>query len=623
MLKKIRGSADHSIFKILFIILAIIFAISLGDFSGSKDHVIAIVGDEEITLSDFLQASHGAAENMPEQQRDLFNYEVVVKLVTQSLIKQEAKRLGLKIDPELAISFVKNDNRFYKDGVFDIETYKTLLEYNHLKEDKLLDSISNQIASKFLLDSLVASLPIKADLSNYLYSYLAEKRNVSLVSVDMSMKNLKNVSDKTLEEFYQKHKNSFRSKEYRSFSYLFIDPKDTQKKFTVLEEDLIKEYEENKEEYSLPETRDLYHFLAPNKEVASEIANLLKSGRKPEEIAKEFVGRKVISEEFKNQPEQSFLSSLDLSLFNLHEDESTMPVKSELGWHVFKILKVNPRQYKDFSVAKKEIEENLRYKLSEIALNDLLKNIEDEVASGADFAEISSKNGVSFKKYNKISRDNKDIEIVNLVFELADKEESDIISLENGKGYALVKIDEVFPERVLEFKEAKELVKSQYLEELKITVAQEIAKLLKDKAAEIVTEHKLNTKLIDKLLYPIYQKYQISDLDKAVVTFDSQELSRPEVSNNNLPIALVSEAFNTPINQASQVEKLATAKYGFAIVNNIISDGKLASDLDAQISKMSEVNYKNEIYDQYINYLKKKYSVETYFNVIKDYQNQS
>jgi peptidyl-prolyl cis-trans isomerase D len=623
MLKKIRGSADHSIFKILFIILAIIFAISLGDFSSSKGHVVAIVGDEEITLSDFLQASHGADENMPEQQRDLFNYEIVVKLVTQSLIKQEAERLGIKIDPELAINFIKNDSRFYKDGVFDIETYKTLLEYNHLKEDTLLDTISSQIASKFLLDSLVASLPIKANLSNYLYSYLAEKRNVSLVSADMSKKNLKSVSDKELEEFYQKHKDSFRGKEYRSFSYLFIDPKEKQKQFTVLEEDLIKEYEENKEEYSLPETRDLYHFLAPNKEVASEVANLLKSGRKPEEVAKEFVGRKVIAEVFKNQPEQSFLSSLDLSLFNLHEDESTMPIKSELGWHVFKILKVNHRQYKDFSVAKKEIEENLRYKLSEIELNDLLKNIEDEVASGADFAEISKKNGVSFKNYNKISRDNKDIEVINLVFELSEKEESDIITLEDGKGYALVKIDEIFPERALEFKEAKEAVKSQYLDELKITVTQEIANLLKDKATEIVIDNKLNTKSIDKLLHPIYQKHQISDLDKAVITIDSQEISRPEVSHSNLPVALVNNAFNTSANHTSQVEKLATAKYAFAIVNNIIADGKLAPNIDAQISKMSEVNYKNEIYDQYINYLKKKYNVETYFNVIKDYQNQS
>ena len=79
----------------------------------------------------------------------------------------------------------------------------------------------------------------------------------------------------------------------------------------------------------------------------------------------------------------------DLSLFSLNENDSPPPIKSELGWHVFKILKINPKQYKSFSEARKEILENLQYKMAEMKINELLKVIEDDVASGANFQEIA------------------------------------------------------------------------------------------------------------------------------------------------------------------------------------------------------------------------------------------
>ena len=637
MLKKIRNSAHHYVFKALFILLAFIFVIGLGDFSQKNPNIVATIGNHEIFLSDFVQATNGQIDqNTNKSQKEMINYEVITKLVTQSLIKQEAESLGIKIDPEIIVEYIKNDHNFYNNGVFDIENYKKTLEYNNLSEDKLLGIVSNQIASRFLLDSLVASLPLKSTLGDYLYNYLSEKRSVSLITVDMSKKNLINFSEQDLKNYYQKHQDSFKSEESRSFSYLFFNPKEIQKKIEITEEAMLKEYEENKEEYSLAETRDFYHFLAPSQEIANQIAASLKNNQDQEKVAKEFINKKVIAEVFKNQPEQSFLSSLDLSLFNLLENEITKPIKSELGWHVFKILKIHHRQYKSFADSKKEIRENLQYKISEIEINELLKNIEDEVASGAEFNEIAKRNNIHADKKIKISmseanhKNNINQEILKLAFELSEKEESEITMLDKDQGYAIVRVDEVFPEVPQNFEEARSEVKTKYLAELKDNIALEITKALQVRLSEDLQKFfleknnqiRINTKLINEILEPIYNKYKIASIDWAVIDLKTLDIVRPAIGDNNLPPSFVSDLFQLDPKKASLPEKLDYAKYGIAIVEDIISANKLDKNMHGQIARISEINYKNEIYDQYINYLKEKYKVEINFHLINNYQNQ-
>lgn len=634
MLKRIRKSAHSYVFKVLFILLAFIFAIGLGDFSRNNTSTVATVGSHKIFLSDFLQSRQQTNGNLDpntaKSQKEMINYSVMMKLITQSLVKQEYEAMGIKVAPEIIVKYIEGDSNFYNNGIFDLENYKKTLEYNNLSEDKLLSIVSNQIASRFLLDSLIVNLPLKATLSEYLTNYLSEKRSISLLTIDMSRKNIKNFSEQKLKDYHQNNENSFKTKEFRSFSYLLIDPQYIKKDFKVSEEDLLKEYEENKEEYSLAETRDFYHFLAPSQEIANQIYNEIKSGKNPELVAKSFIGKKVIAETFNNQPAQSFLSSLDLSLFSLNENDSTPPIKSELGWHVFKILKINHKHYKSFAQAKKEIRENLLYKLAEIEMNNLVKNVEDDVASGASFKEIAQANNIQAGEVEEISLDEKDSinninsAILTLAFNTPEMEESEVTMLDPS-GYAIVKVNKVFPERTQNFEEAKEQAKTKYLSQLKDEITLELASKLADNFNSIIleknNEYYLSDKSVQELLKPIYDKYEISSIDEAVITLKPEELVRPAIGNNNLPENFVNQLFQLDIKKSSIPEKLDNAKYAIAQLDKITSN-ELDQNIYGQIGNLSEVNYKNEIYDQYMNYLKKKYNVKIYFDIINNYDSQ-
>lgn len=634
MLEKIRELAHNTLFKIFLALLAIAFAIGLGDFSGGGAYVAAKIGKEKITLNEFLQAKQDTInrfnnqQELTSEQSEAISINVINKLVTQSLINQEAADLGIQISPETIAEYIQADKSFYQNGAFDLESYKKTLEYNSLTEAKFIENISKQIASKFLLNSLVVNLPIKDILSDYLYDYLTEIRSVTISNIDTSNTKIPQATENQLEDYYQKHQDLFKTKEYRNISYLQISSKNLSNKSAISESDLQKEYQENKEEYSLPETRNFYHFLAPDQETAEQVAHSLKKNNDPVKVTKVFVNKKVVSEVFNNQPENSFLSTLNPSLFELDENDVSSPIKSDLGWHIFKLMKINYKEYKTFAQAKSEMIENIQYKMSEIKLLELLKVIEDEIASGTDFKEIANRYDVSLIEVNKIAADGtyaspnkKNIEVssglLDLAFQTPLDEESELTLMDDSQDYIILRTNEIIEPRIEDFNIVKDRIKALYISQTKNDIALEIANSIQYKLNEDPSL-KLNNSLLPLALKPLIDKYSLPLNKLASISFKDYEIIRPMLGENkDLPEAFASNLFTIGLNKTSNPNKIKEYKYALAIINKIQKNPKHDELIYKKIQEISEENYINKIYDQYLNYLRKKYKVEIHYDLIK------
>lgn len=634
MLEKIRKLAHNTLFKIFLALLAIAFAIGLGDFSGGGAYVAAKIGKEKITLNEFLQAKQDTInrfnnqQELTSEQSEAISINVINKLVTQSLINQEADDLGIKISPETIAEYIQADKSFYQNGAFDLESYKKTLEYNSLTEAKFIENISKQIASKFLLNSLVVNLPIKDILSDYLYDYLTEIRSVTISNIDTSNTKIPQVTENQLEDYYQKHQDLFKTKEYRNISYLQISSKNLSNKSAISESDLQKEYQENKEEYSLPETRNFYHFLAPDQETAEQVAHSLKKNNDPVKVTKVFVNKKVVSEVFNNQPENSFLSTLNPSLFELDENDVSSPIKSDLGWHIFKVMKINYKEYKTFAQAKSEMIENIQYKMSEIKLLELLKVIEDEIASGTDFKEIANRYDVSLIEVNKIAADGtyaspnkKNIEVssglLDLAFQTPLDEESELTLMDDSQDYIILRTNEIIEPRIEDFNIVKDRIKALYISKTKNDIALEIANSIQYKLNEDPSL-KLNNSLLPLALKPLMDKYSLPLNKLASISFKDYEIIRPMLGENkDLPEAFASNLFTIGLNKTSNPNKIKEYEYALAIINKIQKNPKHDELIYKKVQEISEENYINKIYDQYLNYLRKKYKVEIHYDLIK------
>ncbi len=615
MLERIRQIGHHYLFKIFFFMLALAFAISLGNFNSSgRDDIIAKIGKEKITINDFeiarqktiKQISGQMDPELVKSSMAAINKNVVDQLITQSLVKQEINSLGITIPEKILIDQIHNDPNFQKDGKFDAEIYKQVLAANHLAESALFDNLKTNIASKFLLDALVVNQPLKNKITDYLYNYLTEKRLIKLVNVDASELDIGNFSDDELKLYYQNHKDQFKTKELRSFSYITIDDKNIRPSIEIKLEEMQQEFDANKEDYSLPEARDFYHFLTPTQQVAEKIAASLKENSNHQKVAEDYIEQKVIGEKFVNQPPQSFLSNLDSSLFVLGENQISKPIKSELGWHVFKIIKIHPKKYKSFAEVKDQIKEKLIAKAVESQLYELTKQIEDDFAAGASFKEVANRYNLNYEEKKNIgSEDNNlDANLLGTVFQMSLNEESPIAELENNKGLYLVKLNEIIEPKIQDFFLIKDQLKRIYTAQKKSDLALNFAKKLQEKANEIKN---IDKKLIQDTL----------GKNASAALLKTLEVSKPEMGiNPEVNPIVLNNVFMLKVKTASVPQKISETAYSFAFYDSSVKTTKHDKQIYDAIVKMSDLNYKNEIYEEYLEYLKQKYSVQVNFKLL-------
>lgn len=621
MLEKIRQIANHKLFKALFIIIAVAFALSLRDFSGSSENIVLQVGEEKVTIDDFNKTKQqivNAYANQPignEQVEKMALY----KSITRALLDQEIKSFGIVLQNETIGDYVRSDQTFHKNGDFDFETYKRILADNNLNESVLIKTITNQVGTKFILDSIVANMPLTKVINDYFYSYLTEKREISLVSVNTNELVFSSYEDKDLRGFYEKNPALFQTKEKRDYSYVLISLDQVEKSIKFTDADLFKEYESNLNEYALPETRDFTNFLAPDEETATTLAADLTSNTNTEEVTKKYIEKKVIAENFFNQASTSFVASIEPKLFEMNEEGISKPVKSELGWHVFKVLKIHPKLYKSFAQAKKEIEEKYRNKLAEQKIYELSKQLEDDLASGLNLKEIANKHQLTFSEVKDASGNDP---ITVIAFQTALNEDSNLTQIYNSQDYVIVRVDNIIPSNPIPYEDAISRVREGYSIELKQTIATELTKVLKEtlmsENQKLISNASLNSVEITQKIKPICDKYNIT-ADKIKISLTNVELSRPTISQNqNIPPLMVENIFTIKVGETSPVQSIDTGKVAFAILNKVVTDSAKDEHIMKYAQNIGEDNYKNSLYDEYIEYLKTKYPVKINYGLLKN-----
>lgn len=635
MLENIRGIAHNKLFKFFFFILAVIFAVSLGNFnrSSNTENIVVTVGNEKISLNDFRKARQVEINNLnnmkhlSEEQAQSIASEInkiaLNKIITNSLIKQEMKHLGIAIPDEVVAEYIHSDPSFHKNGIFDPILYKELLRQNNLNEDILLQNVSQQVASRFLMNSLTVNMPLNNLMTSYMKNFLLEERETSIITLNANQINFDDIESNKLKEFYTNNAKLFQSQESRIFSYIYFDEqKDISAKETFSEEDLLQEYEKNKSEYTLPERRDFYHFLTPDESIAKELVEALKNDNDHIKIAKKFIEKKVINELFTNQSKDSFLSMIDSSIFSMNENEITKAVKSDLGWHVFKVIKVHPQYYQEFKKIKNIVRENLQRKIAQQRIFELSKQIEDELGSGADFNEIATRFRVKVIKVNGVYANGLDVEskkidinpkILETAFEV--EEDSGVRMLDGTSSMYIVKVEKIIEPKIIDFEKIKDKVKNLYIEDLRSKLAVQAANLISlnlNKPNQVIISKEslsLNRKEIDNIFKAQFSKMPLNNL-KFDISVQKIKISRNTQEDSSLPLPVVNGIFMQEVNKASMPFNIGSNKFIIALVTDVSISNNKDSELAKQAQHMSELNYKSEILDQYLEYLKRKFPIK-------------
>ena len=155
------------------------------------------------------------------------------------------------------------------------------------------------------------------------------------------------------------------------------------KSINIPEQEIINYYEMNKDNFIRGKTEiKVLHILVSESGEANELRRRILRGEDFEEVAREA----SIDYKRKNRIDLGYFSSDDVvpeiasSLFRWRVGSVTRPIKSEFGYHIFKILdKKEPNTLKDYEEVKDEIVERLLAKRKEEIYKDYITNLKSKV----------------------------------------------------------------------------------------------------------------------------------------------------------------------------------------------------------------------------------------------------
>ncbi|WP_428746152.1 peptidylprolyl isomerase [Sulfurimonas sp.] len=404
-----------------------------GQYSyGDKAGAVAKVGEVEISMGElqksysnlYQQYAQMFQGNFDEEKAKQFGLQkqALQQLTNQALLINLAKSYNLAISDQELYDQLKQDKNFFKNGVFDKETYKQVLSQSRLSITEYEKELKKQLLIQKTLGLLkVEPSQNESKILDTLLSIADKIEYKVLSSEDITI----DVKDEELQAFWQTMQNNFMNEE--SYVVNFIKQAPVTKEYKDAE--IVEYYEQNKNHFKGQDGKILELDAAKDAIVAE-----LNDEATHKEALRSFI-------DLKNQKlDKSTLTPVTISKrknpFNAEVvqklSETTMvkpfvkPIKVKGDYYSFELVQLNPATPKTFTEAKSEvlpyfIDQKKKEKVLELANNSVT------VFKGktSDFLTIESQTPIGSLTSGE------SVEFVQQLF-MSDKKRS-FITLQSGK----------------------------------------------------------------------------------------------------------------------------------------------------------------------------------------------
>ena len=627
MLTTLRNSSKNSILKIIFGTLLTILIISFGmwgteDLVGvtQKQSTVATVGKIDVSAQEF----YSLYSRQTEEIRKLLGSSLDIKksrefgyvdralssLINRALFNNEALQLGLSVSDINVRDKILRDDAFKDDlGQFSELVFRQLISESGYTEDSYVEGTRQDLAREQMVETISTSLIIPNIMKNSLSKYNLEERTVDYLTIKVEEEEFAKPSNEKIRKYYEENKSDFMSKEFRSAETLLLDAKEYAKKSTVTDEEIKLLYEERKELLVEPAQKYLHQIIVDSKSDVESISkkvnfnNFTSTAKTMANLTEDDID---LGWNTKNDLPDEIIDAT----FSLKKGEISKPIESSFGWHILKIIDSKERKEVAYEEVKKQFENELLLEKGKEAVFDLQDELEDLLASGNTFEEISKILEVKMIVANKIDNEGikqnkqvnnefQDERILRTIFNQKINEEGNIIDIDKDEGLAISLVTDIIKPRQLTLDESKELVRKKLIFDLKLKNAQDKAEKIKNEISN------------GKSFKDVANKYKLEI--KGVKPF-----TRVLPDSSELPIPLISKIFDSNLGDIN-IEKRGNSEIIIAktaeILNNLSSDEKeikeftkkikddLTIDLLAQFSEALRKKYKITINDDVIDQL--------------------
>jgi peptidyl-prolyl cis-trans isomerase D len=482
MLQAIRSKAGSFVVKGLFVLLILIFGVwGIGDIFRTRptDTVIATVGDQSIHAEELqtamrrelqrLSARFGASIDIQQAKKFGIIQDVLDTLIDSSLLDQETARLRLEVSDEVIRNAITNNPKFRTaDGHFDRVLFNAALAENHFSEDQFVTLIRREIPRDSLQQAVVLGATAPQSMVDLLFRYRNEKRVADIVTLLIDEAgDVGQPSQADLTAFYDAHQDLFRAPEYRGFTLASLSPSDIAQGIEIPEAKLKEEFDERQDEIQLPEQREVQQILAPSEEKVKEAEAALAAGKDWNEVAIQIAGQSPDTIELGLMKREELPRVLSDIAFELPLNKPSEAVKTPLGWHILRIVKIEPAVIQTFEQAKSKLEARLTHDEAVDRIYKIANRVDDALAGGMTLQDAVVKFGLKETEIAAADVGGRDpagkpvalpvtaTEVMKLVFATNEGQTSRVTEGSDGAIF-LVRVGKVIPPTIKPLAEVKD-----------------------------------------------------------------------------------------------------------------------------------------------------------------------
>lgn len=415
MLDAMRKRANSWFIRALLLVLIVSFAVwGIGDmFLGRQDTEVAMrVGDIEVPLRDVEQAFESDRQALQQQlgssidrrqaaSLGLLN-RALQTLSARAVVDQHRRDLGLGVADAEVASVIRRDPFFASAGSFDRLRFDSFLRSTGQSEARYVETVRADIGRSRVVAGLSGLTAAPEPLVERLGAFRGETRGGTVLVVPRAGITVGEPDDAALQALLDADADRFTAPAFRDVSLVLLTAETLVDEIEIDEARLRAEYEQRRAFYTQPERRRVGQLLAGDREVIDAARAALEDGAVFAELAQSMSAEGLTYSTLGPVREDDLPPELAASIFALGEDEVSEPVESLFGWHLFRVIEVEPEVVRGFD----EVREDLRLELArERAIDelpDLAAALDDGIAGGETLEEAAAAVGVPVRRLEAV-----------------------------------------------------------------------------------------------------------------------------------------------------------------------------------------------------------------------------
>ena len=481
-------------------------------FTGSANaNDVATVGDQTISRAEYQDAINNRRNELLQNgveasaiNTNALNREVLKSLINRALLRNQSDQLGMHVSDKVINDLLLQDPQFLdENGQFSNDRFAFALQQQGMTKDQLFNQYRQQLNLMQLYASVAQTALYPEAEINDLLALQLETRDVWVYRLPWEQyKDKVSVSNKEIEDYYNKHQNELNSVAMVDLAYIQLDPSKVAVD-EVTEEDIQAQYNAFKANYVGDYSQKVSQILVTGANAQKTIEQIESRLEKGESFA-------ALAKEFSEDP-VSAAKGGDIGTFNpdvfgadgakvakaiegLNKDQVSEPVKTSFGYQLFKVTEMSGEGIPSLDSMREELVAQAERQKREELIADKITRINEMAIDGVGIEDIAQQEELSVQKIKDYTKkDNKTVlaqpAVIEAAFDdFAIQDESVSASIKVNNGTLWVQPTNYRPVKPLTLQQAtaeiKTILVKQKASAQALAAAQAISKTVNDKGMQ-------------------------------------------------------------------------------------------------------------------------------------------